>query len=361
MDTDINRNSLIPELRSRVASLDGLRALSIAMVLFNHAQVSCNFPAGTPAWFGWLFHGQLGVRIFFVISGFIITLLILREERNTGVFSVKNFYLRRIIRILPVYYLFIIAVIIINNFHDLRLNDGELAAAITFTTGWWKNGTWILGHTWSLSVEEQFYLLWPCVIFFVTSPSKRIIVSCCAVALYPVMRIIVYKSSLSLQRGYIFIGSGDSILFGCLLAFILFYHQDQVRKYFSSYIIVVRIFLIFLIWGSTALQSKAMLGMITVPFSNTVESIAITWLIASFILNRDWIHWLLNTKAMIFIGTISYSWYIWQQLFLFECGRYFSADWFRFPINIAFSFLAACISYYLVEKTFERLKKKVVQ
>jgi len=359
MDTGLKRIDVLPELKSRVASLDGLRALSIAMVLFNHAQLSCDFPGGTPQWFGWLFNGQLGVRIFFVISGFIITLLILREENNRGSFSLKNFYFRRILRILPVYYLFLFTVMIISRFVDLRLNPNEMTAALTFTTGWWKNGTWILGHTWSLSVEEQFYLLWPFVLYFVTSPRKRMIAACCAVAIMPLMRVLVYKSSLEEQRGFIFIGAGDSILYGCILAMLLFYYGAEVKKYFTSYVGVLRIVLIFLIWGSTALQSQAMLGVLTVPLSNTVESIAISWLIASFIFNPDPGHKILNSRILVFIGTISYSWYLWQQLFLFECERYFSSESFRFPINIILSFIVACMSYYLIEKTFQRLKPKI--
>ena len=360
MDTDLKQQQVIPELTSRVASLDGLRAFSIMTVLFSHSQASCNFPAIIPDWLGLLFSGQFGVRIFFVISGFIITLLILREENKKGGFSIRNFYLRRILRIFPVYYLFLLCVIIVSRFADLRLNPGEITAALTFTTGWWKNGTWILGHTWSLSVEEQFYLVWPVILYFVTTPRKRMIVAICIVAIHPLLRILVYLSPLWEWRSYIFSGSGDSILYGCILAMTLFYYGPSTRKYFTSYVAITRIVLIALLWGSATLQWKAMLGVITVPFSNTIESISIAWLVASFIFNADFGFRVLNSRVLIFIGTISYSWYIWQQLFLFRCGRFFSEDWFRFPINITMSFVAACLSYYLIEKTFERLKKKVV-
>ena len=142
---------------------------------------------------------------------------------------------------------------------------------------------------------------------------------------------------------------------------LLFSHGDSVKKYFTWNVFVVRAFCVFVIWGSTALQAKMMLGVLTVPLSITVESIAIAWLIGSCILNRDFVSWFLNTRLLVFIGMISYSWYIWQQLFLFTCGRYFNNEQlFRFPINLLMSFAAACASYYLIEKTFERLKKRIM-
>lgn len=364
MDADINQPiaqpkplAMLPELGTRVVSLDGLRALSIGMVLFSHAGISCNFPAVVPQWLGWMFHGQLGVRIFFVISGFIITLLILREEQQHGSFSVRNFYIRRILRIIPVYYVFIICVLILVRVYDLAVMPGEFAAAFTFTTGWWAHSTWLLGHTWSLSVEEQFYLLWPLALYLIKSARMRIIFAAGVIALYPLMRVAVYLSSLADKRGYLFITQGDAILFGCLLSLLLFYHGPIVKQFFTKYVNLIRVFCIFLIWGSTGLQSQMMVGLITVPLSNTVESLAIAWLLASCIFNRDVLFWLLNSKVMVFIGAISYSWYLWQELFLFDCDRYFTGALFHFPTNLILSFIVASASYFLIEKPFERLKK----
>src|SRR5690348_3223496 len=96
----------IYEQGARVPSLDGLRAVSIMMVVYSHAAISCNFPP-MPQSIQWIFNGELGVQVFFVISGFIITTLLLKEEKKEGSFSIRKFYMRRILRIIPVYYVFI--------------------------------------------------------------------------------------------------------------------------------------------------------------------------------------------------------------------------------------------------------------
>lgn len=350
-------NQILVDLRGRVASLDGLRAVSIAMVLFSHAADSCNFPTAVPSWVNWFFNGSLGVRIFFVISGFIITLLLLKEEEKDGSFSIKKFYIRRIFRILPVYYIFLFTLLIIDRFADLGLTSKDVIPAFTFTSGWWSGATWMMGHTWSLSVEEQFYLLWPVTLVLVRNKRSRLLLVLACIAIYPAMRIAVYLSPLIERRGFIFITQGDAILFGCLLAILLVYHSDKITMYFTRNVLAIRLVCLSLVTLSGAIQTKAMLGMATVPLSNTIEGICIAWLIGSFILNKDLIYRLLNSRVFVFLGVISYSWYLWQQLFLFECGRYFTGTLFSFPLNVVMSFIAAVASYYVIERTFERMKR----
>lgn len=356
----LENKSLLTELRGRVASLDGLRAISIAMVLSSHAADSCGAPEHLPSWLSWLFNGVLGVRVFFVISGFIITLLLLKEESAAGKFSIGKFYIRRIFRIIPVYYLLIITVIVISTIYHFDVTPADYIPAFTFTTGWWRGESWLLGHTWSLSVEEQFYLLWPAALLLVRTPSGRLWLLFAAIAAYPIMRIAVYLSPLASNRSYLFITQGDAILFGCLLAVLLFYKGDVIVKYLTSKVWLSRFVCLFLIALSNAVQSKAMMGTLTVPFSNTIEAASIAWLVGTFIFNRDAVYSLLNSRVFVFLGLISYSWYLWQQLFLFTCNRYFTGYIFTFPINIIMSLVVAIISYYLVEKNFERLKQRLM-
>lgn len=356
----LENKTVLTALRGRVASLDGLRAISIAMVLSSHAAESCGFPQGLPSWLSWLFNGVLGVRIFFVISGFIITLLLLKEETSNGKFSIGNFYLRRIFRIIPVYYLFIITVIIISRLNNFNVTPSDYIPAFTFTMGWWRGDSWLLGHTWSLSVEEQFYLLWPLALLIVKTPRKRLYMVLAGIAIYPFMRIAVYLSPLAENRSYLFITQGDAILFGCLLAILLFYYGDTAVGYLTKRVWVTRIICLAMITLSTAVQSKAMLGMVTVPLSNTIEALSIAVLIGSFIFNKDAVYRLLNSKVFVFLGMISYSWYLWQQLFLYECDLYFSGIPFLFPLNIITSLVVAVLSYYLIERTFENMKKRLM-
>jgi peptidoglycan/LPS O-acetylase OafA/YrhL len=348
----------VTELEGRVPSLDGLRAVSILMVVLTHAAQTCRFhaPSWLPEWAWWLFNGQLGVCIFFVISGFIITLLLLKEESRSGTFSIRNFYIRRAWRILPVYLIFIFTVFIINWFADLKIPGNDFLAALTFTTWWWGEPAWMLGHTWSLSVEEQFYLLWPVTLFIVKTKTARYRLLAFGVIIFPLIRVLVYLSPLSEQRPFLSITQGDSILAGCALAVFLFYEGEKTVRWLKSFSAVATIACLAVIFMSTALQVKMMWGMLTVPLANLLQSLSIAWIVGILIFNKGLPYKLLNSRLFIFAGTISYSWYLWQQLFLFSCDRYFQSDWFNFPVNIALSFVAAIISYYGIERVFQRPK-----
>lgn len=139
-------------------ALDGLRALSILAVLWHHTYES---PTGWRA----TQRGFLGVDLFFVISGFLIVTLLLRERDRKGIISLKGFYIRRILRIFPVYYgiLFLLAAVFFTVGKNANMAAdffSDLPWAVTYTSNWAGLATF-LAITWSLSAEEQFYLLWP--------------------------------------------------------------------------------------------------------------------------------------------------------------------------------------------------------
>ncbi len=150
-------------LQSRLPSLDGLRAVSIALVLLGHLEGTKGFPS-------WLDShvdlGNLGVRVFFVISGFLITTLLVREWSDTGRISLTNFYLRRLFRIFPACYLFLSVMAIISATGYIELRPHDLLCGFTYTMNNHVDRSWYVGHLWSLSVEEQFYILWPVVLYF---------------------------------------------------------------------------------------------------------------------------------------------------------------------------------------------------
>jgi peptidoglycan/LPS O-acetylase OafA/YrhL len=345
-------NDLMPELDGRVPSLDGLRALSILLVLFSHASTWPGFP-DMPKVIPAILNGQLGVRIFFVISGFIITLLLLKEEQRAGAFSIKNFYIRRVWRILPVYYAFLLVMIAFVHLNGLEIGVFEFAAAFTFTTGWWERNVWLLGHAWSLSVEEQFYLLWPLALYLVRTRRNRFILVLLTIAIYPLMKVGVYLSSLESRRAFLFITQGDCIIMGCCLALMLFYDGKRVRHMFTRYVTLLRVVGFALIAAVTWLEYRSMWGILTVPLSSSIQSLIIAWLIGSFIFNKDFLYAFLNARVIVFIGTVSYSWYIWQQPF-------FTVSWLGFPMNVIASFGVAIVSYYVIELPISKRKERLM-
>jgi peptidoglycan/LPS O-acetylase OafA/YrhL len=149
----------------RVPSLDGLRAISISLVLFQHVFRTPGFPfrGRIPE----LALGEFGVRVFFVISGFLITGLLLHEHKKSGTIALKKFYFRRSLRIFPVYYTYILVIVLLGLAGAITLRTHELLPALTYTmnyhiAAYHAAGTPVyLRHCWSLAVEEQFYLLWP--------------------------------------------------------------------------------------------------------------------------------------------------------------------------------------------------------
>jgi len=137
----------------RIPSLDGVRAISITLVVMCHLanwkHISLPFPT---------IYGSLGVRIFFVLSGFLITKLLLREHERTETISLRDFYIRRAYRIFPAAAVYLLVITIIY-WHQLRWYS--IAASALYVMNMQSYPPWMLGHLWSLSIEEQFYLLWP--------------------------------------------------------------------------------------------------------------------------------------------------------------------------------------------------------
>jgi peptidoglycan/LPS O-acetylase OafA/YrhL len=157
----------IPKL-GYVPALDGLRAIAVTMVMFLHA----HFFLGH--------NGAIGVDIFFTLSGFLITTLLLEEFYKKGTIDILSFYFRRTLRLFPALYLMLIVVLIYalttTNSEDKNSLYKEITASalyinnLVYGIGWWKGYAPIaLGHTWSLAVEEQFYLVWPCILFLLVN------------------------------------------------------------------------------------------------------------------------------------------------------------------------------------------------
>ncbi|MFT3814958.1 MAG: acyltransferase [Acidovorax sp.] len=157
--------------KQRFGSLDGLRALSIVAVMWHHS--------GGPEVVEILKRGQLGVHLFFAISGFLITTLLIREKDRYGEISIRNFFLRRSLRIFPLYYAILTVYVIVVLVIERGSQAGQaflsnLPYFLTYTTNWfvdYKNGErTIFYFAWSLATEEQFYIVFPWLVAFT---SKR--------------------------------------------------------------------------------------------------------------------------------------------------------------------------------------------
>ena len=157
----------------RIPSLDGLRAISIVLVMGLHTvqRYGVDRPDPPPSlWWSVLLNGGLGVTIFFVISGYLITRLLLHEQATRGTISMPGFYVKRAFRILPPLYVYVAVLVLLQAAGRLALTKWDVVSALFFFHNYAVSSTsWAIEHFWSLSVEEQFYLIWPVILVLCTT------------------------------------------------------------------------------------------------------------------------------------------------------------------------------------------------
>jgi peptidoglycan/LPS O-acetylase OafA/YrhL len=314
----------------RIPSLDGLRGISIWTVMLAHA--STHF-AGTPLH---LRHvhvllavmAYFGVTTFFVISGFLITKLLLREHVRTSRVDLGRFYRRRAVRILPAALFYILFVLLM-----AKVTAGQAAYALTFTTTYFFDyAAKPLQQLWSLSVEEQFYLLWPLAFCFGARNAKRY----CWVIMFvsPIIRILLKHHGYT-QYSHLAPAIGDSLAAGCLLAF---YEKEVAafaKDYFRSTAVFLTLCLVTLSAGCLIYWRDAVLLWGIPP--------CLLALVISVAIERK--DGPLNNGLLVWTGLLSYSLYLWQQPFLVFDGplNYFS-------VRILMTFLMAYLSYRFIEQ-----------
>jgi len=343
---------------SRIPSLDGLRAISISMVLAGHAASGIAALRNRPVLLYTLFNGNRGVSVFFVISGFLITSLLLQEDELKGKISLKYFYLRRAFRILPPFWMFLAGIVLLWRLGFLETTWGNLAIAFTFLRDYLR-GDWWTGHSWSLSVEEHFYLLWPAVLVL-AGRRKSLWIASALIVSAPVIRLLSHlflTGKMGPIENFMFHMRMDSLMFGCVLAMIQKSHVfNRIIKRFLHWpgMFAALLFFLFL----SGYLNYRFQGYYLLPFGYTLEAVAISYLLLYFVRKPDSIGGrLLNSKPLVHLGLISYSLYLWQQIFLTDLLG--SSRLGKFPVNLIAAFLAAELSWKVVEQPALRLRRKL--
>jgi peptidoglycan/LPS O-acetylase OafA/YrhL len=336
----------VTSINRGIPSLDGLRAVSISLVLFAHLLGTRGFPQiNLPGL------GEFGVRVFFVISGYLITSLLLKERAKTGTIRLPTFYFRRLMRLSPALLFYLIVVFTLTALGAITLRPGDVLHALTYTMNFHFDRAWQVGHLWSLSVEEQFYLLWPAALLFAGSRARNVCFS--VIAVVPLIRIslLIFDRSLIIHSDELFFTIADTLAAGCALAFIQqglwrnsWYTRFQNSPAFWFVPLVALAINFNPIWRLQALLGfTAMNICIVLTIDQAVRLPTTAW--GRF----------LNLKPMRTIGVISYSLYLWQQLFLNRASDNFLC---AFPINLVLAILMAGASYVLVESPALRLREK---
>ena len=350
--------------------MDGLRGIAILMVVFSHVGETCS-----PTFLKWVWPLALfadwdcGVTIFFVLSGYLITSILLREYDTIGRIDMKAFYMRRILRIFPAFYLFLLFLIGLDLAGAIHLPASDFLFAgshlINYSTAihlafHWPVETssdyWFIGHFWTLSMEEQFYWMWPLTLTVLLRKRWWGVLAVVILAL-PLIRLTSYYLCPGLrgQLGMMLHTGSDGIFTGCLLAILLARRPPLGTKLllpaWGVALVPVYICLVNPLIGSVMPRGFGLLA------GKTLLLVAIVLFLANVLLQEgpNWYHRFLENRVLVFLGRISYSLYLWQQVFLTTYDK----TWLgKFPINLAMAILVGWLSYRFVEQPFIRLKDR---
>ncbi len=353
---------------ARIPSLDGLRAVSILLVIGLHSlQTYVLFHPVSRMWFA-LFNGGFGVFVFFEISGFLITLLLLAEHRKRGSISLGGFYVRRFFRIFPPLYLYIAVIVGLGLAGRLVVRWADVVSSALFFHNFYGRGTWWLEHLWSISVEEQFYLVWPFVLVYCLRwPGLRGRYASCVfpaavIVASPVVRLLLLRSpEMELHRVGAVSLRFDFIMFGCLVALL-----EGTPRFEAVYRVATRAAWLMpgLIVASSVLSAYVG-NRFDLSVGYTISGFAIAMFLLWCTRNAEsWVGRVLNWGPMAKVGVLSYSIYLWQTLFLHPGNDRVFVWWpwiGRYPGNYLGVALAACASYYVVEQPSLRLRTWVIR
>jgi peptidoglycan/LPS O-acetylase OafA/YrhL len=344
-----------------IPSLDGLRAASLSIVFVSHAGLQ------------WIIPGGFGVTVFFFLSGYLITTLMRFEQQTTGAVSVRDFYMRRALRILPPFYL---VLALATTLAFLRVLPGDLqfrvvlAQALHVANYWyiWFGSDGSAAGTvpyWSLAVEEHFYLVFPFLYIGLSrllsnrAQARTFWALCAIVCAWRCVLVLV----LGVTENRTFMASDtrvDSILFGCALAVGMNPVLDSP-------------------WGSERLWKSVLLpaGLLLLTFTfvyrapwfretlrYTVQGIALTPLFVSAIRFPKWLPFrALNARPVAYIGVLSYTLYLVHQVALVLVAYQLPAlDPLRIAIlALLLSFIVALTLHRLVEKPCARIRKRLTR
>jgi peptidoglycan/LPS O-acetylase OafA/YrhL len=325
--------------------------------------------------------GFLGVDVFFVLSGFLITTLLTDECTRSGCISFGKFYMRRALRLLPALVLLVIACDLATVvFASLYLRPEAFVpvvfgmayaslVALFYVANWVMisgQTLWILGHTWSLSIEEQFYLLWPlCLLVLLRWIRHRgliLLLLASGIAASLLWRVVLVRAHAPVTR--IFFGLDtrfDELLVGCIVGVLaswrLLATSRRPQRILGAGAAVGAAILAVLLWRVGWKEPVMMQGGLTVAAGSAGV------LIADIVARPSgWLARALGREPLVGIGRISYGLYLWHLPIVYGCGALAvdgtPPDYPRAALAIGFTFLVAVASFRWVEQPMLRLKRR---
>lgn len=328
----------------RIRELDGWRAVAVSMVVLAHFIIERHAAVVAPL--RGLertirYSGYLGVQIFFVISGFVICRLLLREEARYGSFSLKNFYYRRICRILPPFYLYLAVLFFLSTAGWIQLPRHSAGSAGLFLYDFHSyQRPWFTGHSWSLAIEEQFYLLFPLTLML--TPRRYRIAVCVAIS----VGCVLWTTSMIFTGWNSLLSSGVRAGFAAISYGVLVAMLETPARALAARVpgwIIALLALILIIHPVTFNNGVAAL------YESTFAPLAVA-VILLFSLDRGrLLRGFLCSRLVQAVGLSSYGIYLWQELFTGRTELYFGPGR-KIPVLIPLLLVIVPASYFLIEK-----------
>lgn len=331
----------------KIKGLDGLRGLSVLLVIASHAVLLPRIGLNDPS-IGAIFSAHVGVSTFFVLSGFLITHLLIKEKEATGKIDLGSFYIRRALRIFPLYYLALSILTFLDYIGKANVPNCAYPYAFLYAINFSPRECSYssLSHFWSLAVEEHFYMIWPFIFLAGRRPAALALIAFLALWAYFGSTILPPASNYYVNRWTY--PAALPIVVGCTLAFIC--EHKRVSAFFSNQ-------------SHSAVLLIAILAGLTTPAITKNET---PWLISASALLLYVFHnqgsllvRILEKKPLATLGTISYGLYVWQGVFTGN-GPYRTGMAFPPPLEtgLILTFIIAPISYLFFEKPLLRIKSR---
>ena len=344
---------------NHIPTLDGWRCIAIAMVLACHARdrlfgVDGILPIAPIH--SVLVHGVLGVDVFFGISGFLITSKLLEEYRSNGAINLWDFYWRRVFRIFPAAWTYLAVMFLCAFAGVIVVAPHELQSCFTLWRNYDESLGWYTGQFWSLMVEEHFYLLWPAVLVLLAPRRARVAAALAALTIalwrnwYGAMQAMasVFPNSIPEHRTDTRL---DSLLWACVAAISFPLLSRILLRMRFGYLCP------FVFASLLVISGVLKAGGIASTVQSILRPILIPLMIASTVVfPQGLIGRFLELSIMRFVGKISYSLYLWQQLFLIldSASPRGLNTWQHWPAALVGLAAFAMASYYCIERPMIR-------
>jgi peptidoglycan/LPS O-acetylase OafA/YrhL len=359
-----------------IKSLDGIRFLAVTMVLIDHwSGDRLGFPAS-----------YLGVCLFFVLSGFLITRILLSaKEKDAALkrghgFSLKRFFIRRTIRIFPIYYL-TLGILFLFNVSPVRDKIFWLATYMSNNYIAYKS-QWLgsVDHLWSLAVEEQFYLFFPFLILFLPLKNLQKYMYF-LIGLAVLLRAYLFFSEASWIQPYVLMPAClDAFGLGGLLALAVYYQKQKTLTFLSkisSPFLSLGLYILVNIWMATFNQPHNSISVIFLRLAESLLSVSVLGYLITHDTSKSLLNHIFEWRPLVYIGQISYGIYIYHN-FIYNAYHSSAANpfvriadaitykfgnqFFGSSLKIIFLYLVvlsiATLSWFIIEKPINKLKSR---